>query len=303
MESTIGTLFGIKHYAIHDGPNIRTTVFFKGCPLSCIWCHNPEGLDSAIEVVTDNRKCIRCGACVEACPTQALTLTNGGIQRNTSRCGAMIECVRVCPALAHEPTGWTIDTPTLMTELIKDRPFYEQSGGGVTFSGGEPLQQAEFLLELLKRCGEENIHRAVDTCGFAPTEILLTIAEYTDLFLFDLKHMNSEIHRLLTGEPNELIHENISRLAELGQAMRIRFPLVPGVNADEENVRATGAFVATLRGVDQIDLLPYQSAAISKYARLGMKNSGSELEPPSPEEKDRVASILKEYGLTVRLGG
>lgn len=303
METITGTIFAVKHYAIHDGPSIRTTVFFKGCPLSCIWCHNPEGLNETIEVVTSNEKCIRCGACIEACPTQALALSPKGIERDASRCTVDTTCVRVCPTRAHETTGWITDVPSLMAELRKDIPFYEQSGGGVTFSGGEPLQQADFLLELLKACGTEKIHRAVDACGQVPTETLLQIAEHTDLFLFDIKHMDSDIHQRVTGEPNEQILLNLQALAERGNALRIRFPLIPGINTDETNVRATGDFIATLPGVSEIDLLPFQSAAKSKYTRLGIENPGAELEAPGPEEKYRIASILKEYGLTAHFGG
>ncbi len=303
MNTVTGTIFAIKRYAIHDGPNIRTTVFFKGCPLSCIWCHNPEGFKASIKVVTNNDRCIGCGACVEACAAQALSLSPDGITRDAARCSLGMACVHVCPALAHEATGWETDTPTLMAELIKDRPFFEQSGGGVTFSGGEPLQQPDFLLELLRACGKEQIHRAVDTCGHAPTDTLLEIAEHTDLFLFDLKQMDSEIHQRFTDKPNEQILKNIVALAESGKALRIRFPLIPGINTDEANIRATGAFVSALPGIDEIDLLPYQGAANSKYVRLGIENPGEKLAPPSAEEKTRAMEILKEYGLRVRFGG
>lgn len=303
MNETTGILFAIKRYAIHDGPNIRTTVFLKGCPLACIWCHNPEGLKASIGVVTNTSRCVGCGACVEACSAQALSLSPDGITRNTDRCTQGRECVRICPALAHEATGWETDVPSLMTELLKDHPFFEQSGGGVTFSGGEPLHQPAFLLEMLKACGKENIHRAVDTSGQAPTGTLLEVAEHTDLFLFDLKQMDSKIHQRFTGKPNEQILKNITTLAETGNALRIRMPLIPGVNTDETNLRATGAFVSALSGVDEIDLLPYQGAAKSKYTRLGIENPGTQLVPPDAAEKNRAKDILNEYGLRVRFGG
>ncbi len=298
-----GTLFAIKRYAIHDGPNIRTTVFFKGCPLACLWCHNPEGFEASVAVITSNEKCIGCGACVEACPTQALTLSETGITRNSDLCTACLACCRLCPSLAHEATGWETDVPTLMVELLKDRPFYEQSGGGVTFSGGDPLAQPGFLLELLKACGDAGLHRAVDTCGFAPPETMLEIAAHTDLFLFDLKHMDSACHERLTGKPNELILANIAAVALLGKPIRIRIPLIPGINTDEANLRATGAFVAGLNGVDQIDLLPYQGAAQSKYNRLGMDNLGAAFVPPSENDINHAVGILETYGLAVHPGG
>ncbi|MCF7848488.1 MAG: glycyl-radical enzyme activating protein [Kiritimatiellales bacterium] len=302
MKSTTGTIFAIKRYAIHDGPNIRTTVFFKGCPLRCTWCHNPEGLESSIEVVTLSGKCIGCGECITACPEKALSFTSEGISRDKTRCRRCQACVRCCPALAHEATGWETDVPTLMHELLKDLPFYEQSGGGVTFSGGEPLAQPGFLMEMLQACGKHDIHRAVDTSGFAPVETLMQIAAHTDLFLFDLKHMDSTAHQRFTGEPNEQILLNLSALANLGKPIRIRFPLVPGINADEENIRATGAFVSSLNGIDAIDVLAYQGAAKNKYARLG-KKTAKEAAPPGTAEKTRAIEILEEYGLKVRLGG
>jgi pyruvate formate lyase activating enzyme len=303
MNSPTGTLFAIKHYAIHDGPNIRTTVFLKGCPLACIWCHNPEGLNEEIEVVTTADRCIGCGSCVEACAAQALSLSSGGIIRDTDRCTVAGDCVKVCPALAHEATGWEMDVPTLLNELKKDLPFYKQSGGGVTFSGGEPLQQADFLLAMLRACRTAGIHCAVDTCGLAPTETLLKVVEFTDLFLFDLKQMDSQIHQHFTGKSNEQILENITTVAKRGMALRIRLPLIPGINSDDSNLHATAAFVAALPGVDEIDLLPYQSAAKIKYARLGLTNLGNDLVPPTAAEKDRAINIFTEHGLRVRLGG
>lgn len=156
------TIFSIKHYALHDGPNIRTTVFFKGCPLSCFWCHNPEGIDAQIEIVTIADKCIGCKECIHGCPESALAFTEQGLVRDQQRCTVCMNCVEICPALAHEALGWHSDIDSVMAEIEKDLVFYDQSGGGVTFSGGEPLMQAD-ALQLLKRCGDLEIHRAVDT--------------------------------------------------------------------------------------------------------------------------------------------
>lgn len=298
-----GTLFSIKRYAIHDGPNIRTTVFFKGCPLACTWCHNPEGISPEIRVITTALHCIGCGACVEACPSQALTLSADGIDRNRSLCEGSGICVEVCPALAHEASGWQTDINAIMTLIKKDKLFFEQSNGGVTFSGGEPLMQPKFLMTLLKACGAENIHRTVDTCGFVETEVLKKVAKHTDLFLFDLKIMDSDRHRQFTGVPNELILENLRELSQMDQRIFIRFPLIPGINSDEENIRAMGHFITSLPNINSIDLLFYQGAAKNKYTRLEIKNAGKELRPPTEIEKTTTINILKEYGLKVRIGG
>jgi pyruvate formate lyase activating enzyme len=212
MSETNSTIFAIKRYALHDGPNIRTTIFFKGCPLACHWCHNPEGIDFKIKILILTGQCVGCGECIDICRKNALHLTAQGIHREIEKCTFCRTCVETCPALVHESTGWQVTTEQLLTEIKKDLPFYDQSGGGVTLSGGEPLCQPESLLALLQECGALGINRTVDTSGYAPTEILMRVAEHTELFLFDLKHMDNKLHRQYTGVANDLILHNLQTL-------------------------------------------------------------------------------------------
>lgn len=303
MDKTSSTIFAIKRYALHDGPNIRTTIFFKGCPLACHWCHNPEGIDSNIRIVTLTGKCIGCRECVDNCRENALQLTDNGICRKIEHCTLCRTCIETCPALVHETTGYEMTTDELLNEIKKDLPFYDQSGGGVTISGGEPLSQPDTLLALLKRCGDLGIHRTVDTSGFAPTDTLMKIAEHTDLFLFDLKHMNNERHLQYTGVANTLILHNLQELSESGQQIRVRVPLIPGVNDDEKNIRATGSFVAAWKGIQGIDILPYHSSAKTKYAKLNLAYKGQHFTSPTQQEIAKTFDLLKQYISDVRIGG
>jgi pyruvate formate lyase activating enzyme len=303
MTTSNSTIFAIKRYALHDGPNIRTTVFFKGCPLRCYWCHNPEGIDFKIKIITIPGKCVGCKECVENCPENTLQLTSDGISRDSKNCTFCKTCIETCPALAHEPTGWEMTTEQLLIEIKKDLPFYDQSGGGVTFSGGEPLSQPVSLLALLQGCCTLGIHRTVDTSGFAPTETLMHIAEYTDMFLFDLKHMDNVQHQLYTGVANDLILHNLQKLSQSGRSIRVRLPLIPGVNDDERNIRATGSFVAECRGVQGLDVLPYHPSATNKYKKLGLEFKGKSFIAPSAAQVTMTLQILKEYISDIRIGG
>jgi len=303
MHTINSTIFAIKRYALHDGPNIRTTIFFKGCPLSCHWCHNPEGIDFKIKILTFPEKCVGCGECMENCRERALQLSPSGPSRNAENCNFCRNCIDTCPALVHEATGLEMTTDQLLLEIKKDLPFYNQTGGGVTFSGGEPLCQPVGLLALLKACGALGIHRTVDTSCFVPSEILLQVAEHTDLFLVDLKLMDDAQHRHYTGVSNELILHNLRLLASGGRQVRVRLPLIPSVNDDEKNVRATGAFVAGCKGIQGIDVLPYHPSATAKYKKLGMKYKGDDFKVPSTELTSKIQAILQQYISDVRIGG
>jgi len=298
-----GTLFAIKRYALHDGPDLRISVFFKGCPLSCLWCHNPEGMRSGPEAHTSPEKCVACGACLLACPHNALRAAGQTLIRDPSACPACGACAEVCPSLAHEVVGRTWTVGAVLDEIEKDAPFFEGTCGGVTFSGGEPLDQPEFLEALLVECGRRGWHRALDTSGFAPWETLDRIRRHVDLFLFDLKHMDARKHRACTGVDNALILGNLRILADLGSPLQLRLPLIPGLNDDEANLRSTGLFAASLPGMRSIDVLPYHSAARGKYKKLGLAYPADRIPPANAEMVSRAATILQNCGLSVRIGG
>jgi pyruvate formate lyase activating enzyme len=249
-------------------------------------------------------KCIQCGTCVMACPEKAITLTSEGIITDAERCNMSGRCAEVCPTKAIEISGKPMSVSEIMNEIEKERVFFDQSGGGVTFSGGEPLLQSQFLIELLDECGKRRIHRAVDTAGLANTEIILEVAKRTDLFLYDLKLMDSEKHREWVGVPNEKILENLKLLAETGVKIIIRIPMIGGVNDDEENMKATARFVAELSGEKkEVNLLPYHKIAQTKYQKLGRPEEFQLLEEPTKEAQMQAIAIFQEYGIKASIGG
>jgi len=297
-------IFDIKRYAINDGPGIRIVIFLKGCNLNCAWCHNPESISSETERMYAPAKCIQCGTCVVACPEKAITLTSEGIITNADLCNMNGCCAEVCPTKAIEISGNPMSIVEIINEIEKERVFFDQSGGGVTFSGGEPLLQSKILIELLDECGKRGIHRAVDTAGLANTEIILEVAKRTDLFLYDLKLMDSEKHLEWVGVPNEKILENLKALAETGVKIIIRIPLVGGVNDDAENMEATARFVASLSGEKkEVNLLPYHKIAQTKYQKLGRPEEFQLLEEPTKEAQQQAIAIFEKYGIQASIGG
>jgi len=302
-QNQSGIVFDVKRYAIHDGPGIRTTVFFKGCPFACAWCHNPESKASQAQILYTRKRCIGCVKCVEVCPRDALTLTIDGIKTDDEKCLRCGICAAACPAQARELAGRRESVSDLMAVIEKDVLFYDESGGGVTFSGGEPLVQADFLTALLIACGTRGIHRAVDTTGYTDTATLMKIADRTDLFLFDLKFMDPEKHRHQTGVSNEQILKNLQTLAERKIPIIIRLPLIPGVNDDADNLSRTGRFAANLDGVRQIDILPYHRAAAGKYVKMNETDPAGGISVPDAEQVQAAIECLEGFGLQVNVGG
>lgn len=297
-------IFDIKRYAINDGPGIRVCIFLKGCPLDCRWCHNPESISPRVQKLFTASKCIGCGECVNICPQQACRLTATGIVTDFELCNACGKCADICPTLATEMSGRDYSTAELLEIIEKERPFFDQSGGGVTFSGGEPLLYPEFLCEILDACGRRQIDRCIDTAGQVKTETLLEVARRTDLFLFDLKLMDSTRHKQWTGVGNELILHNLQALAKTGAAIQIRLPLIGGVNADAENIAATAAFVTALPGAKKsINLLPYHNIASGKDQKLGQRRDLSGMREPDPAEMAAVIARFADFDLLATVGG
>ena len=298
-----GIIFDVKRYAIHDGPGIRTTVFLKGCPLRCLWCHNPESWEQTPERAFRANLCARCGRCIDACPAEAISWSDEGISTDAAKCVLCGNCARACPAGAREIVGRRVTVAELVAEIERDVIFYDESGGGVTVSGGEPLMQPDFLGRLLSQCKAREIHTALDTSCHGPWPLIAELCPYVDLFLCDLKHMDPLAHEHVTGVSNEGILENLRRLAESQKRTIIRIPIIPGFNDAEENIRATGEFVRSLDGVRRIDVLPYNEAVRAKQTRLAREYNLLEVEPPSDEQIRSIAATLRSFGLTVKIGG
>ncbi|WP_430813496.1 glycyl-radical enzyme activating protein [Carboxylicivirga sp. RSCT41] len=301
---TPSLIFDIKRYAINDGPGIRITIFLKGCPLRCKWCHNPESQSKLQQKMYNNSKCIACEECIKHCPENALSLTPDGITTDIEACTMCGVCAEVCPTKAIEMTGKTMSVPEIMKQIKKETMLMDKSEGGVTFSGGEPLLHHEFLIPLLDACGDEGIHRCVDTTGYAKPEVLMEVAKRTDHFLYDLKMIDSDKHQQWTGMPNEKILSNLKMIAETGVDINIRIPLIKGVNDDEWNIRESAKLLAGLNGKKPlVNLLPFHNIAEKKYEKLGEEYDKGEMEEPSAERLKAIIAIFKEHGIEAIIGG
>lgn len=300
-------IFDIKRYAINDGPGIRITLFMKGCPLSCVWCHNPEGIRNGKDKLYTRKKCIGCKSCIGVCPNGALTLTTEGIVTDQQKCTLCGLCAAECPTLAIEISGHEYSPEYLMKEIEKEIPFMDQSGGGVTFCGGEPLLHPDFLVEMLKRCGDKGIHRAVDTTLLARKETVEQVTSHCELLMIDLKTMNSDVHKRFCDVPNELILENIRWVAQNSHTpYYIRIPLIEGVNADEENLFRSAEFIAGLtRKPEQIHLLPYHDIGRGKHDKLGTvyNPKGYSMKAPSEAVLQQWIEGFSRWNLKVIVGG
>ena len=297
-------VFDVQKFAVHDGPGIRTLVFFKGCPLRCLWCSNPESHAAAGEMVHFANRCLGCLACVERCPKGAVSPGDEGRPyTDPGLCDDCGECREVCFADARVMMGRSVTLPELMMEIRQDAAFYRRSGGGVTLGGGEVLLWAAFAQKLLALCRAESIDTAVETCGHGPWPELERLVADTGTFYFDLKLVDAEAHRRLTGVGNETILANLKRLAAAGARIVVRIPVVPGFTDGAENVSGIARRVATGRLAERIELLPYHRLGLDKYRRLGRTCELEDLEPPGDEHMRHLASLVEREGVACRVGG
>ena len=298
-----GQVFNIQRFSVHDGPGIRTAVFLKGCPLSCVWCHNPEGISPRPEILMTPSRCVGCGECVAACPRGLPVAFESPSVQDADCCLLCGACADACPTEARQMAGRVMSVGEVVEVVLKDRIFYDDSGGGVTFSGGEPLRQAGFLGAALEACRAKGLHSVVDTCGLAPKEDLLAVAEVTDLFLFDVKMMDDDKHRRYTGVSNHQILANLEALGRTAQAIWLRVPVIPGVNDDAENLEATARLAARTPSVERVCLLPYHPLGESKSRRLNRDSSLPDLEAPTPGELQSVVEMMEAEGIAASIGG
>jgi pyruvate formate lyase activating enzyme len=299
-----GLIFDIKRYAVHDGPGIRTTVFLKGCPLKCWWCHNPEGIFRESVLMFFEYKCMKCQTCARVCLIGAITFENENSTPHINRqiCNNCGICSSVCPTESLRLVGREITIKELMKEIEKDILFYDNSGGGVTFSGGEPLFQHQFLIEALKECKKRDIHTVLDTSGYALENVFSSVLDYVDVFLYDLKLADNEEHIIYTGVSNVLIINNLRMLVDTGRGKDVilRFPIIPGITDTEKNIDGLVEFVSSLKSIREIDLLPFHDVS-EKYNRLGIEYKMPAQEAPSQEKLQYIKRRFEEIGFYVKI--
>ncbi|TCO74824.1 trans-4-hydroxy-L-proline dehydratase activase [Marinisporobacter balticus] len=296
-----GRIINIQKYCVHDGPGIRTTVFFKGCPLNCWWCHNPESQKFEKEMMYNHEKCTMCGECEKRCEGKGIKLTEN-IFYDPTKCVFCENCIDFCINNAREMIGKEYTISELMKEIKKDQMFYQESGGGVTLSGGEVMTQITFVEELVRRCKENGMHVAIDTCGYVPFYSFERILDNTDIFLYDIKLIDSKRHEKYTGKPNELILDNMKKLSEKGANIHLRIPLIEGINTDGENIEGIIKFASDLK-ISKVNLLPYHEIGSDKYKRLNMDYKKGGMVRPTDQRLEEIKAMFKESKFEVKIGG
>jgi len=304
----------VQRYSVNDGPGIRTNVFIMGCPLRCAWCHNPENIHASVDVYWKRTLCKQCGLCFSVCPKDAILppvpvdeameddSTYHKIDR--AKCDKCMKCVEVCPYSALSKVGDTVSVKEVLDEVERDAPFYANSGGGMTVTGGEPTTQPEYLLELLEKGKERGLHICLDTSGYSSWDVLEKTMKYVDMYLYDLKHMDTEEHKRMTGVGNELVLENLRKLSEANQTIRIRVPVVPDFNDSLKNMREMAEFLVKLPNpVQGVDLLPFHNWCQDKYRWLDLDWSLRDLESMDPSELEDQKELIESYGLQCTIGG
>ncbi len=297
MSRLTAQIFNIQHFSTEDGPGVRTTVFFQGCPLRCAWCANPESQRAVPQLAHRAAVCVKCGCCIRSCPRGALSVREGKIAIDRGLCAVCGACVEACPSHAMFFYGERKSLDAVWDEVLRDRGFYETSGGGVTCSGGECMLQPDFVGELFRRCREEGIHTALDTCGAFPPEYIGRVLPFTDLVLYDLKTVDSEAHRRFTGQGNEQILDNLKRILEYPAEVWIRIPVIPGWNDGDADLRAAAEFIRGLDPAKHVDLLPYHRFGVGKYEMLDLPYLPGDLAAPTAEQKAGYRKIFTDAGL------
>ena len=292
MSENKGVVFNVQKMSIHDGPGIRTTVFLKGCPLDCLWCSNPESQRATVEIALLTTKCIKCGYCAEVCPKGIIGKEFPFPILDRDACDVCGICAKECCTMAKDVIGKEYDDAELLKEIESEKPFYESSGGGVTFSGGEPFVQFEFLNRMLQICQESGIHTAIETTGYTDKDKLLEAAKHLDLVFMDVKHMDSAKHKELTRVGNEKILENLKALSEVHDNIIVRIPVIPDINDQMENLKATADYVASL-GIGTLELLPYHNLGKNKYDEIGRVYQLTDVKTPSRDRMEDIAAELR----------
>ncbi len=296
-----GVVFDIQRFSIHDGPGIRTTVFLKGCPLRCLWCHNPESQSKRPELYFERDLCISCGNCVKACPNDAQAIVDTRRVIDRSSCAGTGDCVESCYTNALVRKGTQMTAAEVLDEVSRDNALYTRSGGGITLSGGEPASQPGFAVEILRGAQRSGLHTAIETCGFARWDVLAEILEVTDLIMYDIKHMNTDRHRDAVGTGNELILSNLERIAGMQKDIVVRVPLIPGINDGNSDLVDLANFLTGI-GMGELELIPYHEFAATKYEFIDAEYSLGDLQAYTPERLAAKRDVLGERGITATIG-